>query len=79
MRTLEPILPPTSALTQMILLMVHHPEVLAKAQAQIDEVVGLNRLPSFDDRAKLPYTDYILKEVLRWAPPVPLSMYDDTT
>ena len=60
-------------LTQLILAMVHHPEVLAKAQAQIDEVVGSSRLPSFDDRAKLPYIECIFKEVLRWGAAVPLS------
>lgn len=60
-------------LTQLILAMVHHPEVLAKAQAQIDEVVGSSRLPTFDDRAKLPYIECIFKEVLRWGAAVPLT------
>lgn len=62
----------------MILAMVHYPEVLAKAHAQIDAVVGANRLPTFEDRAKLPYIDCIFKEVLRWGAAVPLSVYDIT-
>ncbi len=43
-----------------------HPEVQAKAQAEIDAVVGSNRLPNFDDRPRLPYIDAMVKEVLRW-------------
>jgi cytochrome P450 len=57
----------------MILAMVHYPDVLRKAQAQLDEVVGCDRLPSFTDRDRLPYIDCILKEVLRWGTPVPLG------
>jgi cytochrome P450 len=58
----------------MILAMVHYPHVLEKAQLQLDEVVGYDRLPDFTDRDRLPYIDCILKEVLRWGTPVPLSM-----
>jgi cytochrome P450 len=45
--------------------MVLHPEVLEKAQKEIDQVVGNDRLVEFDDRDSLPYFDYVLKEVLR--------------
>lgn len=38
-----------------LLAMVLHPEVLAKAQKEIDSVVGTDRLPSFSDRASLPF------------------------
>jgi hypothetical protein len=38
-----------------LLAMVLHPEVFAKAQKEIDSVVGTDRLPSFSDRASLPY------------------------
>lgn len=43
-----------------------HPEVTKKAQAQIDEVVGTEQLPSLEHRPDLPYIDCILKEVLRY-------------
>ncbi|KAF9235570.1 cytochrome P450 [Melanogaster broomeanus] len=43
-----------------------------KAQAQIDEVVGKDRLPTLNDRASLPYVDAILRETLRFSPPAPL-------
>jgi hypothetical protein len=44
-----------------------HPNVLRKAQEEIDRVVcgpGA-RLPTFEDRQHLPYIDCIIKEVLR--------------
>lgn len=57
----------------MILAMIHHPDVLAKAQARLDKVVGSDRLPTFGDQADLFYIECILKETLRWGTPVPLS------
>ena len=46
--------------------MTLNPEIQAKAQAEIDEVIGNDQLPSLSDRASLPYIDCILKEVLRY-------------
>lgn len=48
-----------------LLMMTLHPEVAKRAQAEIDRVVGNERLPGFEDRERLPYIDCILKEVLR--------------
>lgn len=56
-----------------MLAMITYPEVLAKAQAEIDTVVGTDRLPAFADRASLPYIECLLSECLRWAAPVPLG------
>jgi cytochrome P450 len=55
--------------------MVLYPEVQAKAQAEIDRVVGKNRLPDFDDRSALPYLDAVLRETLRWHPVFPMGLY----
>jgi cytochrome P450 len=46
--------------------MTLYPEVLRKAQAEIDQIVGNSRLPGFSDEAALPYVQAVLKEVLRW-------------
>jgi cytochrome P450 len=51
--------------------MMLFPEVQARAQAEIDSVVGPERLPTLDDRDQLPYVCAMVKEVLRWAPPAP--------
>ena len=53
--------------------MARFPEVQKKAQAQLDAVVGPDRLPDFDDRAALPYVDAILREALRWMPMLPFG------
>lgn len=43
-----------------------HPEVVKKAQEELDRVTGGERLPTFDDRVELPYIDCIMKEVFRY-------------
>jgi hypothetical protein len=53
--------------------MVLYPEVQRKAQAEIDAVVGKDRLPDFGDQPLLPYVSAILEEALRWHPVVPLG------
>ncbi|KAF9016001.1 cytochrome P450, partial [Hymenopellis radicata] len=63
-----------SSLTTAILAMVQNPSILKKAQADIDSIVGHDRLPDFDDRKALPYLEAILKEVLRWRLVLPLAV-----
>ncbi|KAG1894332.1 cytochrome P450 [Suillus fuscotomentosus] len=55
-----------SAIYSLFLAMTLSPDVQKKAQAEIDVVVGPDRLPTFADRDSLPYTDALVKEVLRW-------------
>ncbi|KAG1880062.1 cytochrome P450 [Suillus subluteus] len=69
----------TSTLLMFILAMVLNPEVQAKAQAEIDRIVGKDRLPGFNDRPSLPYVDAILRETLRWHPVVPFGVPRTTT
>jgi cytochrome P450 len=53
--------------------MTAFPEVQRRAQAEIDAVVGRDRLPTFADAPRLPYVRAIIKEVLRWRPSIPLG------
>ncbi|KAI0045176.1 cytochrome P450 [Auriscalpium vulgare] len=55
----------TAMLESMFLLMVMHPAAFARAQAEIDSIIGRDRLPEFDDRSSLPYLDCVLKEIYR--------------
>ncbi|KAE9453848.1 hypothetical protein C3L33_14206, partial [Rhododendron williamsianum] len=52
--------------------MVLHPDIQAKAQSEIDSVVGKTRLVSDSDLPNLPYLLAIVKETLRMHPPGPL-------
>jgi cytochrome P450 len=63
-----------TAVAALLLALLNHPDVLARAQAELDAVVGPDRLPGFADRAALPYVDAVLAETLRHAPPVPLGL-----
>ena len=49
------------------------PEVQTMAQKELDAVTRGERLPTFEDRSKLPFVGAICKEVVRWKPVVPLS------
>ena len=48
--------------------MLLYPEVQRRAQEQIDQVVGSERMPTMDDAPKLPYVRSLMKETLRWMP-----------
>lgn len=50
-----------------------HPDVQSKAQAELDAVTGRERLPTFEDRPRLPFVDAVCKETLRWMPVAPLG------
>lgn len=52
--------------------MASNPALQEKVQAQIDSVVGKDRLPTLDDRPLLPYIDAIFRETLRYTSPTPL-------
>ncbi|KAI0062717.1 cytochrome P450 [Artomyces pyxidatus] len=55
-----------SAILTLFLALILHPDVMRKAQAELDAVTGGQRLPDYEDRARLPYVEAICKEVLRW-------------
>ncbi|KZT23374.1 cytochrome P450 [Neolentinus lepideus HHB14362 ss-1] len=57
-----------------VLALLLFPEAQRKAQAEIDSVVGSDRLPDFRDHDALPYTEALLREVLRWGPVTPMGM-----
>ncbi|KAJ8507512.1 hypothetical protein ONZ45_g10135 [Pleurotus djamor] len=54
-----------SPLVNFIAAMVLYPEVQAKAQAELDSVLRLARLPAFEDRPLLLYTQAVMWEALR--------------
>ncbi|EKM56476.1 uncharacterized protein PHACADRAFT_141167 [Phanerochaete carnosa HHB-10118-sp] len=63
-----------SAIYSFFLAMTLYPQVAERAQAEIDLVVGSDRLPNFEDRPNLPYVEALVKEVYRWNPVAPLGV-----
>ncbi|KAH9965977.1 cytochrome P450 [Russula dissimulans] len=57
-----------------MLAMLTYPETQARAQAELDAVVGRARLPTFADYPFLPYIRAMVQEILRWRPAAPLGL-----
>ncbi|KAI0782080.1 cytochrome P450 monooxygenase [Abortiporus biennis] len=68
-----------TVLDVFVLAMVKYPRVFKKAQEELDRVVGLDRLPEYEDRESLPYLNCVLKELYRWHPPFPLGVPHSST
>lgn len=60
----------TETINTFIYAMMAYPEVQTRAQAEIDAIIGHERLPGIADIEKLPFTNALLKEVIRWCSPV---------
>ncbi|KAI0064158.1 cytochrome P450 [Artomyces pyxidatus] len=68
-----------SALRTGLLALVLHPDVQQRARAELDQVVGRDRLPTFEDQPFLPYITAICRETLRWQVVLPLSLAHSPT
>ncbi|XP_029018465.1 cytochrome P450 2U1 [Betta splendens] len=64
----------TNSVLWIILYMVLYPEIQGKVQAELDRVVGNNRVPSLTDKGRLPFTEATIMEVQRLAVVVPLAI-----
>ncbi|KAJ2934711.1 hypothetical protein H1R20_g2360, partial [Candolleomyces eurysporus] len=63
-----------STMATCILGLLEHPEVVKKAQMQLDSVVKPGHLPDLDDEPSLPYITAIMKEALRWRDVTPFGV-----
>ncbi|TFK32282.1 putative monooxygenase [Crucibulum laeve] len=63
-----------STVLSFFLAMALYPEIQSKAQAEVDAVVGFERLPEINDKTSLPYVRSIVTEVMRWRPAMPLGI-----
>ncbi|KAL1659560.1 cytochrome P450 [Schizophyllum commune] len=61
------------AIAIFIFAIVNCPEVQARAQAELDAIVGPDRLPDLADRMNLPYIERIMQETFRFWPTSPLG------
>ncbi|KAI0274190.1 cytochrome P450 [Russula aff. rugulosa BPL654] len=63
-----------SAITSFFLALILFPRVQRRAQTELDVVIGRDRLPTFDDRSRLPYIEALCKELLRWKMVTPVGV-----
>ncbi|KAL2831867.1 cytochrome P450 [Aspergillus pseudoustus] len=75
----EAALTPYELVRVVLLCAIFHPEETAKMQRQIDEVVGRDRLPTWEDSGRLPLVSAFYREALRWRPWSPLATPRATT
>lgn len=72
------LIPPTSTVSAQVGFLfnrlLNQPEVYKKMQFEVDEVVGDSRLPTLDDRVKLPYIEAAIREGLRIDTVVPSAV-----
>ncbi|KAJ6578177.1 cytochrome P450 [Mycena capillaripes] len=66
----------TSAVTLLwfVMAMALYPETAKKAQQEIDTIFPADVVPTYSGMQDMPYCFALVKEVLRWAPTVPLSI-----
>ncbi|TEY60793.1 hypothetical protein BOTCAL_0176g00110 [Botryotinia calthae] len=69
----------TTAFEIAILAMLHYPECLREAKAELDAVVGKDRMPTFEDQQTLPYLGAFIKETLRWRLVTPTGIAHSST
>lgn len=55
-----------------ILFMLNYPNILRKLREEMDNVVGMDRMPDWDDEPELPYLTACIKESMRCRPAIPM-------
>lgn len=62
------------SIRMLILLMCHHHDVQSRVYAEIDSVIGNASQPCSTHRSKMPYTEAVLLEMLRYVSQTPLAI-----
>ncbi|EJT98949.1 cytochrome P450 [Dacryopinax primogenitus] len=57
-----------------LIAMLKNPHVQARAQEELDRVVGRDRLPTLSGREDLPYCQALVQECMRWNPVAPTGV-----
>lgn len=68
-----------AAILSLLVAVMLNPDVQTRAQRELDAVTGRERLPTLEDRPRLPFIEAMCKEVTRWRPIAPLAIPHATT
>ncbi|XP_070562376.1 cytochrome P450 1A5-like isoform X1 [Ptychodera flava] len=69
----------TETLIWCVAYSVSYPDVQAKVQKELDDVIGRDRSPLLSDKAKLPYCEAVILEVMRIRTTMPYNVPHETT
>eukprot|EP00072_Mus_musculus_P062888 XP_011244568.1 PREDICTED: cytochrome P450 1B1 isoform X3 [Mus musculus] len=69
----------STALLWLLILFTRYPDVQARVQAELDQVVGRDRLPCMSDQPNLPYVMAFLYESMRFSSFLPVTIPHATT
>ncbi|KAM7020265.1 vitamin D 25-hydroxylase isoform 1-T1 [Passerculus sandwichensis] len=69
----------TNVLRWAVLFMALYPNIQGQVQKEIDVVIGPNKMPTLEEKCKMPYTEAVLHEVLRFCNIVPLGIFHATS
>jgi cytochrome P450 len=67
------------AICTVLMAAAHFPEEQANVQAELDAVIGRERVPTFADKPSLPRLEAFISEALRWRPLTPEGLPHRTT
>ncbi|KAH8652257.1 cytochrome P450 [Xylariales sp. PMI_506] len=57
-----------------MIIFICFPHILQKAQAVVEEAVGEDRLPDFNDLSRIPYITAMIREAFRWRTIAPVAI-----
>ncbi|XP_048339351.1 vitamin D 25-hydroxylase isoform X2 [Sphaerodactylus townsendi] len=69
----------TNVLRWAVLFMALYPNIQGQVHKEIDLVVGPNRTPCLEEKCKMPYTEAVIHEILRFCNVAPLGIFHATS